>query len=513
MNQITENFLFDNILLVLNKSAPEIRNQTKSIVDLAKAERKIADIEPNDLFNLYLFLLEDITTNCYSIDNDNDMALLLAKYANNDLVRTDTNVRMTIENLFRVKLNATALETLEQKINLGFIWQESMKITNRCFSELLKIKDCPNLGTLDRKLQEVGAAASQLANVYKLKRMIDPNASERAVNNLNLKQKDAIKTVVSQFTKRKKELVFKTGLQGLNKMLGEAGGIRLGESLCFFARSFGYKSSFLMDFARWIVTLNDPPPSGKKTPVIWYVTLENEVEENLMFWFQTSYENIKQESAKGKSEEEIVEFVHKTYNERGWELIIDRCLGASFGFEEFAQRYEELEQSGKRIFVCIIDIAANMKKKPKAGLYEAVKEIMDSICNYTKNKKTTFITAQQLNRQGADLCKSGTVANPVKKLNENHIGDSIGIFQVPDTVIWGNIEKPPESKVSYMTFYLGKHRYARPVPESHMYSAYAFSEFGLVDDVNEPKSRSVANIYKLTDDSKLRSGDNLGFLD
>ena len=252
-----------------------------------------------------------------------------------------------------------------------------------------------------------------------------------------------------------------------------------------------------MSFAKWIVMHNKPyvDPDRPGIPTVLFITLENEANENIMWWFESMYVASHGRPPEGLSDDEIVDLVYDFFQHSGYDLIIERKLGPDFGYDEYVQMYERYQKAGHRILVTIIDYMNMMKKtiNGKEGRSDlALRDLYNKMCNFNKNRMTTQISAHQLNRDAARLVVGAT--NVVKKFNDSHYADGMDVGREVDMEIFIHIERNNQG-VPYLTMMRGKHRYVNDTPDKDKYCAYKFDEYGIPDDIDEAESRVVKNIY------------------
>lgn len=306
-------------------------------------------------------------------------------------------------------------------------------------------------------------------------------------NRIDFRDKRSLARGIAQHRANKVDNVLKMGLQGLNGMFGERGGIARGEAVLFCALGYNYKSTMLLNVAKWTLLYNDPVQvPGGGIPTVLFISLENEAAENMMYIYRSTYENITNTSVIGKSDDEIIEFIHSYFTERGWNLIIERRLGSDFGYDELVALYEEYTRMGYHIQMSIIDYLSMMKKNSplnnRQGNHLDIKDLYTKTANYFKNKDCTFVTAHQLNRTASDLAKSG-VCHVVKKYHMGLLADSVDPYREMDVVIFLQLETNSYGN-TYLTAYIDKHRYVNNTPDRVKFMAYRFGPAGIPDDIN-----------------------------
>lgn len=259
-----------------------------------------------------------------------------------------------------------------------------------------------------------------------------------------------------------------------------------------------HNTLMLLKMARWQVTLNKVGSTFHNPTCILY-SLENETPQNLMLMFRDLYiQKYKRVPPADMPEEQIINFCYDEFSRYGWKLVIDRRLGADFGFADLVANFEGYVRLGYTPLMCIVDYA-NMMSKNHGDSTESstnnlqIKELYTNLCNYLKAHNCTFVTAHQLNRRADEAVRMNPVG-AVKRFGPDMLSDSISVQREVDIVFYQNKELDAAGN-AYLTFKADKNRYNNTIPDKDKYFAYPFmGELGILDDL-ERKDGSCTNIY------------------
>lgn len=448
---------------------------------------------------LYFDVLKTIVNE--DVDKNDTQAMLssLLKFEASPIVQKDQVILTTLRELFSAstKLVPKKIEFLAKKLSNSLDLHIANKYIRKLFKQMVDCEQTNNVEKRSAILDSIVNNSKELVDVLlDNKNQLTNSTADRYLERINMNDKNDIKKAVKQYHDRTRH-VFKTGLQGLNKMFGKLGGFKLGESITINALKHNYKSGLLMSFAKWIILHNKPyiDPCRPGIPTILFITLENEANENIMWWFESMYVATYGKPPEGLSDDEIVDMVYEFFQNSGYTLFIERKLGADFGYDEYVQMYERYQKTGHRILVTIIDYM-NMMKKTSGGNTQGrsdlgLRDLYNKMCNFNKNHMTTQISAHQLNRDAARLAVGTT--NVVKKFNDSHYADGMDVGREVDMEIFIHIERNNSGK-PFLTMNRGKHRYVNDTPQKDKYTAYPFSEYGIIDDI-DTENHEVKNIY------------------
>ena len=421
---------------------------------------------------------------------------LIVKFLSNPEVKRDELLIESIKELFKSveeSSDENSIEKLQKRLNNSVLWNKINRMSKSIGSKLIA---CTSVMDEDKQEMYLNDAINLLRKSVELAQENGKLASG-AVERILFSDKESIRKALEKYKKTSVTGVLKTGLQGLNAMLGKRGGFAKGECACIFALQHNFKSGLLLSIARGFARYNIPQniPIGRK-PLILFISLENEANMNMMQLYRVAYETTYQRSADGMSDEEIIAFTHEFYTKTGYEIAMERYEGRKFGFDEYVNLIESYEAAGYCIEAVLLDYA-NKMKKGSVGTSDkrddlAISELFCNLCNYNKVKGITFITAHQFNRDAMRVSIEGK-NNVVKNFGSWCAAGSIGPSQEIDLEIFAHLETNHNGK-KFLTVQRGKHRYVDTTPEAAKYFAYPFTPFGIGDDI-EGEPQFVRDIY------------------
>lgn len=505
----TIDLFIDAIILLLHRNDPEVRGFVTEILDIYAQEAK-ESVDEGTYFDLYVLILHHILDTNITIDKTVEIESLLLKIKSNPVVVKDPELYTNLKRIFTdVKpLTKEQEMTYLRLLANATLWHKSTTLVKRMFGKLANNAALKDPSQQERILTELNSMCSTIIQENQdTMNKLDEQTDETRITYLDTTDKESLAKALRVYNETIVGNTFKTGLQGLNRALG--GGFRLGSSIVFNSCSHHGKSLSILKMLRWQVTYNSVNAQFPNPTCILY-TLENETPQNLLQLFSEMYINkFKRLPPSDLSEEEIVNFCYDEFGRHGWKVIIDRRLGAEFGFPELVANFEEYVSLGFTPLMCCIDYM-NMMRKGRdiadSGGTNAlmVRELYTNICNYLKAHNCTLVTAHQLNRKALELARMNPMG-VVKKFNADLLADSTDVQREVDVTIYQHKESDNKGNV-FLTFHVPKVRYNNDRPERDKYFAYAFhGPLGIVDDVDDV-DRSTDNIYAydyLKEDAKL----------
>lgn len=492
--------LFDLLRLVVNRSDEKAKRLADSIFEIYSDN--ISSINSADIkyCELYIELCKNIISHQLNIsDHKIDIVNIFKRHLTSQIFKKDIYIRDALKSIVEDEITPTRLSDITKRMNNMVGWYASRKYIMKLYGHLKESSLSYSADEQGKSLDNVRTLVDDFKNT-----MLDIDAVSckgGPVEVINMSDKSSIREAYSLYKERRVNHVLKTGLQGLNQMFGPAGGIALGESVLFAARTHNFKSAMLLKMTQWIVAHSKPPKTPGKDPMILVISLENEGYLNMISMFKQIYISIKNELPPlNMSDEEMVNSIYEHFNKSEYLLVIERYLPSQFGYDEFVRLVDRYENSGFRVIAAIIDYVALMKthnqgSASRSGDHALLQELFNNIVNYCKAVGTTLLTAHQLNKGASDIVASG-VPHPVKLFSERHFAGSMGIAREVDFIAYMEIEHDDQG-LPWLTMAWGKHRYVDDTPMAHKFVAYRLHEnsVGLVDDIGGEMTGS-RNIYK-----------------
>ncbi|QAX96002.1 hypothetical protein [Vibrio phage vB_VmeM-Yong XC32] len=293
------------------------------------------------------------------------------------------------------------------------------------------------------------------------------------------------------------EGALKTGLKGLNKLLG-GNGYRRGEQFNYGALTHNYKSGILLDHCRWFCRHNTPHLLDKNMkPMILRISFENKPEQDIPLMYRSLWEQENQKK---------VDFA-KVDPQKAAKYIIDRMSATGFAFDmkcydpnqfdvwDLIDVLAQYEAKGYEIAAVIIDYPELITKKYTGKSAKRTDEIItytfEVLRNHCFPRGITQITAHQLSTEAQKLAREGT-SNFAKKVatGSYYMGCQSLATKLDGECIL-HIHKIGEE--SFLTFARGKHRGGDQTPIKHRSMAYKFEEFGgICDDLDDESADGKA---------------------
>lgn len=486
----------DAVVLLLNDNTSMVKSLIRNLCEVIETELQNNTKSDDAVSRFYLELMKELLEiDPTELDSDIVRQGLILKFQSHHYLTNNKNVKNLILKILGSKEKITEARKIDLIANIRnkILWYNSYIKVKSMLGKLNNYNSIVDKSMRDQILEDVNNLAREINQVFTTVKSNINSAKER----VDFSDKVSILRALMHYKVTKQHNIIKTGLQGLNRMFGKRGGIALGESVVFNALSHHYKSSMLMNIARWTVQYNTPHfnDGASGIPTVLFISLENEVAENMMNLYRNAYASITKKDPEDKSDEEIIEFVYDFFNQNGWKLIVERRLGQTFGDTELEQLIKEYQSAGHRIVMTIIDYMNMMKKRgtDTVGNHLKLRELYTNVVNFLKHEGSCLVTAHQLNRDAAKIAASGAT-NIVDKFGISYLADGMDPQREVDAVIFLHIEKNTNTQVPYLTMRIDKHRYVNDTPEVWKKTAYRFTPLGILDDINGP-DQSIRDIY------------------
>lgn len=278
------------------------------------------------------------------------------------------------------------------------------------------------------------------------------------------------------------EGALQTGWKGLNRLLGKVGAFKRGEFATVGALQHNFKSGFMLSMFVFAALFNKPVLRDKtKKPLLYFVTLENEVSDNLLWIYRYIKENETGVPVIDSQidTEEAVAFVADRLRAGGFEVKMDRFDPTEFSCASFVGILDGLVSDGYEIVGLYVDY---LNMISKAGIEakvagDDIRMAFRRIRNYCAPRGIFFMSPHQLSSDALQLTREN-VDDFVKKVaNKGYYDGCRRLGQEPDLELFLHIVKV--NGRSYLTIQRGKHRNV-VTAEKDQYIVLPYSDVGTI---------------------------------
>jgi len=484
-------YFIDVLQLSINSKDEVAKYLVNAVIEIFHNER-LDNPGLNTPFNRScVSLMKDIITDDLDPMDDGQMSAATLKISESKQAKKDP---ITFNNLLLVlkskKLEPLKITNLCKKVEDKIIWYNSNKILKKMQGKSEQFIISADDVTKSTVLDDFVKGANDIIRNHEVKTIKSSKYIEY-IDFSNIKQ---IEASLKMYEDRKKASIFKSGLQGFNRLFNPAGGWSPGELIAICAMSHHHKTGTMLDMARWTCMNNDPFSGRQGKPTVVFISLENDVFVNLAQWYRAAYRNIfKKNPPKRMTELDIATFVHTEFSRRGFNLIVIKESGETFGLKELKNLVAHLIETGCDVQSIYLDYLGLMRIGDYGGTHaQNIEKEGQLVREYAQQMGFSIITGVQADPTVVSMI-TGKSIYPVKKYKQSVFSDSKGLFKPLDIVIYQQIETNHRGE-SYLTYYKGKHRGQEDIPMNQKFCAYRFGEFGILDDIHG-KDESVQDIY------------------
>lgn len=254
---------------------------------------------------------------------------------------------------------------------------------------------------------------------------------------------------------------FRTGWKDLNDMLGKVGAFRRGEFVLTSALQHNFKSYLLLLLFVHFCLFNKPYlKDSKKKPLLLFVTLENEIPDNLLTIYKYIKENETGEEViiKDINREEAAAYVCSRLEETGFSVKMVRFDPTEFTSSAFTGYLDGLMAEGWEIQALLVDYLNMMSKSgidaKVAG--DDIRLLFRKVRNFTSSRSILFITPHQLSSDALQLQRENTEDFVKVIANRGYYDGCRRLGQEPDLEIHHHLVKYQGK--TYLAMQRGKHR-------------------------------------------------------
>jgi hypothetical protein len=328
----------------------------------------------------------------------------------------------------------------------------------------------------------------------------DKTVHPSIVDVVDFNQFDSIESLIQRSNEElSSDGVLKSGWQAINRMLGESGGFRRGEMVLLSALQHNFKSQFMLNLFKHFALYNTPyMRDPNKKPLLLYLSLENELPNNMMWLYANIKENETGEALdySNVDPKEAAAYIQEKLSVNGYTAIMLRLKPNDCTVYDLFDLMLGYEAQGYEIHSVLIDYLNMVDKKglsSQGPAGEDIRELYRRMRNFTSYRGITCVTCHQLSTEAKVLVRQ-RVDNFVKEIaNKGYYDGSRRIDQEVDLEIHIHIVKLP-NQGSYLTVQRGKHRTVRITEDKHQYCILPFQPIGGIRDDIHAKDSSFKSI-------------------
>ena len=267
------------------KSAELARAVVKMFDEISAEERTL--LKPINV--LYVNLLREVSKGSLNLSNRAEVSDTLLKYSQDPAFEECKFQFDELKNLLTPTepVSDNRIRTLFGRVRNGITWMRGDRRVRKMLMNFRKASCEADEEKQEELLKQLMADADTLRTDLSQEDL--KGDEDIVIDEVDMMDTASITKALTVQKKKEVESIIRFGRQGFNRMWGPKGGASYGELGAVAARSHHYKSGLLMDIARWICTLNKPPETLGLTPIVLFISLENEVQENLIRWYRSLY--------------------------------------------------------------------------------------------------------------------------------------------------------------------------------------------------------------------------------
>lgn len=292
----------------------------------------------------------------------------------------------------------------------------------------------------------------------------------------------------------------RTGIRYLNDLL--CPGFFPGRVYLFLGVTGSYKSSILIQCARWIKLYNKVTPRRKDPnaiPTVLLITTENSVDEEVVRLYNMSVGDDEQLSnctpdqaiSKLRSEGKMI-----LKNGNDIDIYIKYYANMEIDTNDIYGIIEDIEDDNREVITLIVDYIARIRAAEKAiDERMQLKNVSNELKTLAIHFDIPVITANQINRAGnstIDAAMDGGKQDLARFLGRANIALSWQLLENVDWCAIINVELDNSTSLYYLTFKRIKIRYKDLSKFTYFNHPFEHgSKLRLLDDVNLNKTLSI----------------------
>ncbi len=489
---IPESIFLDALFLVLGDNSDRTRKLVKNFLDVYEKNANKSEMftAKDDLVTVFVNLIK--TSIAENITQQDKIAckILLLKIKENEALKQNPLTKDLIVDILTSKesISSDQINEYIKRIRNILIYSNINDAARKVFARNKMIESIQDSYTQEVEILKIRSILNESLDGIEKQLADEAKATESFIS---FSDRDSLIRSINTYIERSVIGLIYPGLQGMRRALGKRGALGRGEAVVFAACSHNFKSGMLLAYMIWAIEYNNFKVQPGKKALIYFVSLENEVDKNLMNVIKSVYGRVekKEVDPKKMSTEDLVDWIQKYFSQFDVELIMDRYTPHDFTFGKFMARYNQFVDMDYELVAFDLDYLSEAKgidagdTFASQGLIQLIRENYLRFTNHAKQSGYLFLTGHQLTKKADEIKRDYRYS--VKKFNPSLMADSSDVHRIVDCLFFLNIENNIDG-VKFLTVLLYKNRGCEDTPESHKFFAYPFTEFGIEDDINGP---------------------------
>lgn len=481
-------FFIDVLTYILNSKDTDLGKQ---IIQIYNTEKQDNSGLTSPVNRLCIEIITNIVKDNLDINNAGQLAALELKIRESRAVKKDPKIFDSLQRiLLSPTLDAHRLSIIRKTISDKLKWY-------KCYNPIKRMTERSQIfiTTNDEAKKSMALSDIEKSAYELLKSFDDPLVDKSYLEYINFSNLAQIEKAFSLHVEQNEKGMFFTGQRGLNDLLGNKGGISTGQLVGICAPSSHHKTGTLLNFVRWVCTLNKPWPDRSGKPSVVYVSLEEDINTSVNDLYNAIYVMKTGKMSENKTTAEKAAWVQEECNKNGFILHLIRAPSREFTIHDYCQKILDLIDQGFDVQMVALDYLGEMKfeESGSGNRAQTIKETASRLKNFGRRQSIVQIVGIQAN-EDAIREVAGKGVNPVKRFSQSIFQDSKSIYDALDVLIYQYIEEN-HRKRRYLTYGFGKYRGLKRGIKHRTFAAYGFNEYGLPDDIHLDRDLSVNDIF------------------
>lgn len=480
----------DALFLLLGDNSDRSRALVKEFIEVTEKNSGRKDIRSadDDLIEVYKSLIKTVISEHISLENTTAAKMLLLKIKSSEIIKSHPVERDILTDVLMAEepISDKQLDEYLKRLRNALLLADIDEVSRKIFAKSKRVSEIVDVDEQEAELLKVKTLLDDsVKSIENRQATSDKKASETYVS---LSDRESILRALNTYVDRNVKGIIKTGLQGLNRSLGSRQGLGLGETVVFAASSHNYKSGILVSIMLWTVVYNKIIVEPGKKALVYFVSLENEVNQNLMDVFKALYCRIEKKHVDMNelTTDHVTDWLQNYFSQFDIELFIDRYSPHEFSFNKFIKRYNAFADMGYQMILFDLDYMSEARgidpgdTFSSQGQIQLIKENYLKFANHAKACGYLLATGHQLTKKAEEL--AGQYRYAVKKFNPSLMADSSDVHRIVDMLFFMQLETNVDGH-KFLTMQNRKNRGSKDTPEKDKFFAYPFTEFGIEDDL------------------------------
>ena len=222
---ITPDLFLDCVLYIINENTDTSRELVLELISLFETDVKNTMVADQDIMRFYVRILRSIIDTKVTKKNKDELRIVLLRFQSDPFLSKRTEIYSLLHDTFMSEesLSKEDISRYTNRIKNALVWHRCNKVSRALYGTLARAGDMVSPHDQTEELKKLRNYTKEIDTVFAEKTTTQINTS--LIERIDLSDRESMNAAQQKYKERAVKGVLKTGLHGLNRMLGSRRGL------------------------------------------------------------------------------------------------------------------------------------------------------------------------------------------------------------------------------------------------------------------------------------------------